>query len=82
MCFWTDGIKPASPFPSLPLVCVSAVQTWLNFGVSLVAQTVKNLSAMQEDLDSLPGLEGSPGEENENPFQYSCLEKSMDRGAW
>ena len=26
MCFWTDGIKPASPFPSLPLVCVSAVQ--------------------------------------------------------
>ena len=26
MCFWTDGIKPASPFPSLLLVCVSAVQ--------------------------------------------------------
>ena len=26
MCFWMDGIKPASLFPSLPLVCVSAVQ--------------------------------------------------------
>ena len=26
MCFWMDDIKPASPFPSLPLVCVSAIQ--------------------------------------------------------
>lgn len=26
MCFWTDGIKSVLPFPSLPLVCVSAVQ--------------------------------------------------------
>ena len=24
----------------------------------------------------------SPGEENGNPFQYSCLENPMDRGAW
>ena len=24
----------------------------------------------------------SPGEENGNPLQYSCLENSMDRGAW
>ena len=24
----------------------------------------------------------SPGEGNGNPLQYSCLEKSMDRGAW
>ena len=23
-----------------------------------------------------------PGEGNSNPVQYSCLEKSMDRGAW
>ena len=28
------------------------------------------------------GLETSPGEGNENPLQYSCLENSMDRGAW
>ena len=31
---------------------------------------------------SIPGLGRSPGEENGNPFQYSCLENSMDRGAW
>ena len=31
---------------------------------------------------SVPGLERSPGEGNGNPLQYSCLENSMDRGAW
>ena len=34
------------------------------------------------DLSSIPGLGRSPGEGNGNPFQYSCLENSMDRGAW
>ena len=29
-----------------------------------------------------PGLGRSPGEENDHPFQYSCLENPMDRGAW
>ena len=29
-----------------------------------------------------PGLGRSPGEGNGNPLQYSCLENSMDRGAW
>ena len=33
-------------------------------------------------LASIPGLERSPGEENINPHQYSCLENFMDRGAW
>ena len=27
-------------------------------------------------------LEKSPGEGNDNPLLYSCLENSMDRGAW
>ena len=34
------------------------------------------------DSGSVPGLGRSPGEGNGNPFQYSCLENSMDRGAW
>ena len=34
------------------------------------------------DLGSIPGLGRSPGEGNDNPIQYSCLEKSMFRGAW
>ena len=31
---------------------------------------------------SIPGSGRSPEEENGNPLQYSCLENSMDRGAW
>ena len=34
------------------------------------------------NLGSIPGLGRSPGEGNGNPLQYSCLENSMDRGAW
>ena len=31
---------------------------------------------------SVPGLGWSPGGGHGSPLQYSCLEKSMDRGAW
>ena len=33
------------------------------------------------DLGLIPGLGRSPGERNGYPFQYSCLENSMDREA-
>ena len=31
---------------------------------------------------SIPGSGKSPGEGNDNPLLYSCLENAMDRGAW
>ena len=34
------------------------------------------------DVGSVPGLGRYCGEGNGNPLQYSCLENSMDRGAW
>ena len=34
------------------------------------------------DPDLNPGVRRSPGEGNDNPLQYSCLENSLDRGAW
>ena len=34
------------------------------------------------DPGSIPGLGRSPEEGNGNPLKYSCLENSMDRGAW
>ena len=34
------------------------------------------------DPGSIPGLERSSGKGKGNPLQYSCLENSMDRGAW
>ena len=46
---------------------------------------VKNLLANardSRDVSSIPGSGRSPGEENGNSLQYSCLVNSMDRGAW
>ena len=43
---------------------------------------VKDSASNARDLSSIPGLGGSPGEGNGNPLQYSCLENSMDIGAW
>ena len=34
------------------------------------------------DPGLIPGSGRSPGEKNGNSLQYSCLEGSMDRGAW
>ena len=34
------------------------------------------------DLGLIPRLGRSPRGEHGNPFQYSCLENPMDRGAW
>ena len=35
-----------------------------------------------ENLGLIPGSGRSPGEGNDNPPQYSCLENPMDGGAW
>ena len=43
---------------------------------------VKNLPADAGDPGLIPGLGRSLKEGNGNPLQYSCLENSMDRGAW
>ena len=34
------------------------------------------------DVGSIPGSGRSPGGGNGNSLQYSCLENSMDKGAW
>ena len=46
---------------------------------------VKNSPANAGDArsgGSIPALGRSPRIRNGNPIQYSCLENSMDRGAW
>ena len=47
-----------------------------------MAQTVKVSAYNIGDLGSIPGLGRSPGEGNDNPLQYSCLQNPMDGGAW
>ena len=46
---------------------------------------IKNPLANAGDIRvvaSIPGSGRSPGGGHGNPLQYSCLENSMDRGAW
>ena len=45
----------------------------------------KNLTANAgdiRDMGSIPALGRSPGGGHSDPLQDSCLENSMDRGAW
>ena len=54
-------------------------------GASQVVLVVKNLPANVRDIKnagSISGSERSPEVGNGNVLQYSCLENSMDRGAW
>ena len=47
-----------------------------------VGLTVKNQPANVRDVGSIPESGRSPGEENGNPLQDSCLGNPMDRGGW
>ena len=42
----------------------------------------KESACIAGDLVSIPGSGRSPGEEYGNPLWHSCLDNSMDRGAW
>ena len=57
---------------------------WMN-RASQAVLVVKNLpgnAGDARDVDSIPGLRTSPGEEYGNPLQYSCLGNPMGRGTW
>ena len=47
-----------------------------------VSSVGKSSACNAGDLGSIPGSRRSPGEGNDNPLQYSCLENPVDRGAW
>ena len=53
----------------------------LDPGVHKVCLSPTRVSGTGEP-GSIPGLRRSPEEGNGNPLQYSCLENTMDRGAW
>ena len=55
-----------------------SVVTW-DFPVGSVG---KEAACDVGDLGLIPHWGRSSGEGNGNPLQYSCLENSMDRGAW
>ena len=47
-----------------------------------MAQMVKHLPCHAGNPGSIPGWGRPPGEGTSYPLQYSCLENSIDRGAW
>ena len=49
---------------------------------SALLTMVKPLTCNAGELRSIPRSGRSPGEGNDNPLQYSCLENNMDRGDW
>ena len=60
-------------------VLFTIAKTWKGFpGGSEVKVSAWNAG----DLGSIPGSGRSPGEGNDNPLQYSCLENPMEGGAW
>ena len=62
------------------LLAASVLLTLFYWG--MVAQMVKNPPAIRETGVPSLGWENPPGEGNGYSLQYSCLENSMDRGAW
>ena len=76
------------------LLILCFMHSWLLFVILVSAQLMPPQSILPGgsdskasahnagDLGSIPGLGRSPGEGNGNPLQYSCLENSIDGGAW
>ena len=52
------------------------------FGDSYPGSEGKASAWNARDPGLIPGLGRAPGEGNSNLLQYSCLENSMDTGAW
>ena len=65
------------------LICIKILNHILVWYIGLPCSSDCKESACDAEtwIQSL-GQEDSPGEVNGNPLQYSCLENSMDRGAW
>ena len=51
-------------------------------GASGKESTSQCRKGVARDMGLIPGSGRSPGRGNRNLLQYSCLENSMDRGAW
>ena len=71
--------KTSVPHEIIMQVCQKSIG--YKYEASQVAQQVKNPPASAGDTGLFPGQERSPGEENGNPLQCSCLENPIDRGA-
>jgi len=56
--------------------CYGVAQSWTRL------KRLSSSSSSNRDSSLIPESGRSPGEENGNPLQYSCLGNPMDRGCW
>ena len=75
----TSVTAPSSPPLLFLLLCASLEGNTRGFPGG---SDCKESACNEGDLGFTPEWGRSPGEGNGNPLQYSCLENSMDRGAW
>ena len=71
-----------SPCAALSGVSDDGLSHWPFSQATLGAKNPSASAGGEREPGSIPGLRRSPAGENGNPLQYSCLENSMDRGAW
>ena len=64
------------------LFCLIVKRDFSEFSLRLGGSDGKESACNVGDQASIPGSGRSLGEINVNPLHYSCLENSMDRGAW
>ena len=65
----------------LLILCVSCIH-YMGFSDGAIGKEPICQCRRHKLCDSIPGSGRSPGGWHGNPLQYSCLENSMDRGAW
>ena len=82
-----DPMDCSLPGSSVHGILQARILEWavVSFSFGQVALVINHLPANAgdvKDLGSILGWGRSPGEENGNPLQYSCLKNPMDREAY
>ena len=78
---WEDLLEKGTATHSSILECCISFRH-MGFPGGTVVKNPTPSAGDARDFGSIPRSGRSPGEGNGNPLQYSCLENSMDRGAW
>ena len=86
LTFWVLDYLPAKYVTGLLWILIKNMLV-INFKCidlywDFLMTRVKKPPASVGDTGSIPRLRRSPGEENGNPLQHSCLRNPMDRAAW
>ena len=74
ICSFSHSLSVSTEFPNY-------ADTYKVYGLPWWLSS-KESACNADNVGLILGLGRSPGEGNGNPFQYSCLKNTIDRGAW